>query len=47
MGEQRAIRIEDVFLKSDSITFDKTFSKNKDGGETIGPIKNGKIRKIY
>lgn len=47
MGEQRAIKIEDVLLKDDSITFDETFAKNENGRETIGPIKNGKIRKIY
>ena len=47
MGEQRALKIKDVSLDNDYINFDATFTKNQNGGETIGSIKNGKIRKIY
>ncbi len=47
IGEQRALRIKDVMLSLDTITFKQTFAKNRNGGEKIGPIKNGKIRKIY
>ena len=46
-GEQRALRINDILLDYDSITFDETYSRTKDGGEKIGSIKNGKIREIY
>lgn len=46
-GEQRAIKISDIILETDSVTFDKTFSRSKNGGEIIGPIKNGKSRGIY
>lgn len=46
-GEQRALRINDIILNYTTVKFDETFSRNKNGGEIIGPIKNGKIRKIY
>lgn len=46
-GEQRALRIEDVKLEYDSITFDETFARDENGGEKIGPIKNGIIGSIY
>lgn len=46
-GEQRAIKISNINLEYDSITFENTFTRSKDGGETIGSIKNGKERTIY
>lgn len=46
-GEQRAIKIKDVQLNYNSIVLDKTFSRTKNGGENVGSIKNGKIRKIF
>lgn len=46
-GEQRAIKIKDIMLKHDAITFNKTFARSRTGGEIIGPIKNGKERTIF
>lgn len=46
-GEQRALRIKDILLAYDTITFDETYARTKNGGEAIGPIKNGRIRKIF
>lgn len=46
-GEQRALRIEDIELEYEKITFDETFARNENGGEKIGTIKNNRIRKIY
>lgn len=46
-GEQRALRINDIELEYDSITFDETFARTKNGGESIGSIKNKRIRKIF
>lgn len=46
-GEQRALIIEDIALNRNSVLFDETFTRDENGGETIGPIKNGKIREIY
>lgn len=46
-GEQRAIKIKRVVLSYCSINFKETFTRNKNGGEMIGPIKNGKERTIY
>lgn len=47
IGEQRALKIEDVDLKSDLIDFHNTFTKDENGKETIGSIKNGKNGKTY
>lgn len=46
-GEQRALRICDIDLEHNSVHFHKTFSRNKNGSETIGSIKNGKERITY
>lgn len=46
-GEQRALKIKDIDLVHNSIHFHSTFSRNKNGGETIGSIKNGKERTTY
>lgn len=46
-GEQRALTIDDLDLINDTIIFDKTFTRNKKGGEKIGSIKNGKSRTTY
>lgn len=46
-GEQRALRIKNINLKYSTIIFNKTFSRNRNGGEMIGAIKNGKKRNIY
>ena len=46
-GEQRAIRIKNISLEKDAIKFEETFARSKNGGEIIGPIKNGKERIIY
>lgn len=45
-GEQRAL-ICDIDLKHNSIYFHSTFSRNKNGDETIGSIKNGKEKTTY
>lgn len=46
-GEQRALKISDIDLEHDTVHFHLTFTRNKNGGETIGPIKNGKARHTY
>ena len=46
-GEQRAIRIKNVFLENNAIKFKETFARSQSGGEIIGPIKNSKERVIY
>lgn len=46
-GEQRALKISDIGLEHDIVHFHLTFSRNKNGGEKIGPIKNGKARHTY
>jgi len=46
-GEQRALKIKDVDFKHNTIYFHNTFSRNKDGAEEIGPIKNWKARTTY
>lgn len=46
-GEQRALKIKDINLEYDTIYFHSTFSRNKNGGEKIGTIKNGKERITY
>ncbi len=46
-GEQRAIRIKNVSLENNAITFTDGFVRSKTGGEIIGPIKNRKERIIY
>ncbi len=47
IGEQRALKIKNIRLETDSIIFEETFTKNKEGGEIIGSIKNGKRRNIF
>lgn len=47
IGEQRALKIKDIDLNSDTIRFHKTFSRDKNGKEIIGSIKNGKERTTY
>jgi len=44
IGEQRALRIEDVDMKNNMIHFHKTFTKDHNGKEVLGPIKNRKER---
>lgn len=46
-GEQRALKIKDIDFEHDTIHFYNTFSRNKNGGEEIGPIKNWKSRVTY
>lgn len=46
-GEQRALFIEDIDFKSELVDFNKTFTRDKNGHETLGTIKNGKDGKIY
>lgn len=47
LGEQRALKINDIDLEHDIVTFNKTFSRSISGGEIIGSIKNNKERKIF
>lgn len=46
-GEQRALKIKDVSLNNNTIHFQSTFTRDKNGSEKIGSIKNGKERTIY
>lgn len=45
-GEQRALKIKNIDSEFSVIHFCETFTRNKNGGETLGPIKNGKERYI-
>ena len=45
-GEQRALKIKNIESDFNVIHFSETFTRNKKGGETLGPIKNGKERYI-
>lgn len=47
IGEQRALKIKDVDFEHGTVHFHNTFTKNQDGKEELGPIKNGKERTIY
>lgn len=46
-GEQRALYIEDIDFEKELVNFNKTFTRDKNGHEVIGTIKNGKSGKIY
>lgn len=46
-GEQRALFIDDIDFDSELVYFNKTFTRDKDGHEILGTIKNGKDGKIY
>ena len=46
-GEQRALLIEDIDFDNSTCHLHNTFSRGENGGEVIGPIKNGKERTIY
>lgn len=47
IGEQRALRIKDIDFKNDLVRFHNTITKDENGHETIGCIKNNKERTIY
>lgn len=47
IGEQRALKIERVDFENDAIDFCETFTKDENGKEIIGPIKNGKNGVTY
>lgn len=46
-GEQRALLIQDINIDEELVNFSKTFTRDKNGCEILGPIKNGKSGKIY
>lgn len=46
-GEQRALFVEDINLEDELVDFNKTFTRDENGHEVLGNIKNGKSGKIY
>lgn len=46
-GEQRALKIKNISLENNAIVFKRSISRDENGGEKIGPIKNGKERTIF
>lgn len=47
IGEQRALRIKDIDFENNTVHFRETYTKDENGKEVLGPIKNNRERIIY